>query len=165
MVAVALGLLAREQAIDPATYPGGYFDLFFSDAIHLKSWCATAAAAVGVWQIFSGAWIFRWLPWRRPRWIPATHRWTGRIALVLTLPVAYHCVFKLGFQEPDARVYAHSFLGCAVYGAFAGKILIVRLHRFPRWVLPAAGGLLFSGLIAVWYTSAFWFFDLFGWAL
>ena len=57
---------------------------------------------------------------------------------------------------------AHSLIGCAVYGAFAAKVLIVRLHRFPGWVLPTAGGLLFSTLIAVWYTSAVWFFDQVG---
>lgn len=56
------------------------------------------------------------------------------------------------------RVLVHSFLGCAVYGAFASKVLIVRLHRFPRWVLPTAGGLLFAALLGVWCTSALWFF-------
>jgi Family of unknown function (DUF6529) len=38
----------------------------------------------------------------------------------------------------------------------------VRLHRFPVWVLPTAGGLLFAVLMAVWYTSALWFFRLVG---
>jgi Family of unknown function (DUF6529) len=42
------------------------------------------------------------------------------------------------------HVLAHSLFGCAVYGAFAAKITIVRLHRFPGWVLPSAGGLLFA---------------------
>ena len=31
------------------------------------------------------------------------HRWSGRAAIVFTLPVAYHCVFKLGLV-PTARV-------------------------------------------------------------
>jgi hypothetical protein len=56
------------------------------------------------------------------------------------------------------RVVAHSLFGCAFYGAFAAKITIVRLHRFPRWVLPTAGGLLFAALLSVWYTSALWLF-------
>jgi hypothetical protein len=59
-------------------------------------------------------------------------------------------------------VAVHSFFGCAVYGAFAAKVTIVRLHRFPAWVLPVAGGLLFSALVGVWYTSAFWFLRLEG---
>jgi mono/diheme cytochrome c family protein len=86
------------------------------------------------------------------------HRWSGRLAFAFTLPVAYHCIFKLGFQDPDARVLAHSLLGCLVYGAFAAKVTILRLHRFPRLVLPLAGGALFAVLIGVWYTSALWLY-------
>jgi hypothetical protein len=161
-VAVTVGLLAREEAIEPGAYPGGYFRLFFSDSLHLKVWFATAALALALLQLFTAAWIFRKLPWRRPSWIARFHRWTGRLAFAATVPVAYHCIFKLGFQRTDDRVLAHSFLGCAVYGAFASKVLIVRLHRFPRWVLPTAGGLLFATLLGVWYTSALWFFRLVG---
>jgi Family of unknown function (DUF6529) len=158
LVALTAGLLARAE-LDRG---GGYFDLFFSDTIHLKTWLASAAVALAVTQLFTAAWTFRKLPWRRPAWVPALHRWTGRLAFALTLPVAYHCIFKLGFQSGDDRVLAHSLLGCAVYGAFAAKVLIVRLHRFPVWVLPTAGGLLFAALVAVWYTSALWFFRLAG---
>jgi len=158
LVALTVGLLARER-LDPNK---GYFQLFFSDTLHLKAWFASAAVLLAVTQLFTAAWIFRKLPWPRPVWIPALHRWTGRLAFAFTLPVAYHCVFKLGFQDATSRVLAHSLLGCAVYGAFAAKVLIVRLHRFPVWVLPTAGGLLFSVLVAVWYTSAVWFFDLVG---
>jgi len=158
LVALTVGLLARER-LDPEK---GYFDLFFSDTIHLKAWFATAAAVLALTQLFTAAWIFRKLPWRRPAWIPSLHRWTGRTAFVLTLPVAYHCVFKLGYQETDSRLLAHSLLGCCFYGAFAAKVLIVRLHRFPVWVLPTAGGLLFGVLVAVWYTSAVWLFRLVG---
>ena len=60
------------------------------------------------------------------------------------------------------HVLAHSLFGCAVYGAFAAKITIVRLHRFPGGVLPSAGGLLFAVLVGVWYSSALWFFRTIG---
>ena len=158
LVALTVGLLARST--DPG--PRSYFDLFFSDPIHMKVWLASAAAALACFQIFSAAWIFRKLPWRRPRWINRAHRWSGRIAFLLTIPVAYHCIANLGFQDATSRTLAHSLLGCAFYGAFAAKVLIVRLHRFPYWVLPTAGGLLFGTLIAVWYTSALWFFRTIG---
>jgi Family of unknown function (DUF6529) len=128
----------------------------------MKAWFATAVVVLALSQLFTAAWIFRKLPWPRPAWIPASHRWTGRAAFVLTLPVAYHCVFLLGFQDTTSRTLAHSLLGCAVYGAFAAKVLIVRLHRFPRWALPTAGGLLFSVLVALWYTSAVWLFNTAG---
>ncbi len=109
-------------------------------------------------QLFSAAWIFRKLPWRKPAWVNPAHRWSGRIAFVCTLPVAYHCIFKLGFRDPGTRVLAHSLLGCGVYGAYASKVTIVRLRRFPVPVLPIAGGLLFAVLIGVWYTSALWLY-------
>jgi Family of unknown function (DUF6529) len=162
LVSLTAGLLAREEAITPGAYPGGYFRLFFSDSLHLKVWFATAALALGVTQLFSAAWIFGKLPWRRPPFVPAAHRWLGRLAFACTLPVAYHCIFKLGFQTTSGRVVAHSLFGCAFYGAFAAKVTIVRLHRYPRWVLPTAGGLLFAVLLGVWYTSAFWFFRTIG---
>ena len=153
------GLLAKASA---DSSPSGYFDLFFSDTIHMKAWLASTAAALALLQLFTAAWIFHKLPWPKPAWVNPVHRWTGRLAFVATLPVAYHCIFKLGFQSGDDRVLAHSLLGSGFYGAYAAKITIVRLKRFPTPVLPLAGGLLFAVLIAVWYTSAVWFFRLVG---
>jgi mono/diheme cytochrome c family protein len=153
LFSLTAGLLA---AHDPRSK--GYFRLFFEDPIHLKAGFASAAAALACFQVFSATWIFGKLPWRKPGWMNAAHRWSGRLAFVFTLPVAYHCIFKLGFQHPDTRVLLHSLLGCAVYGAYAAKVTIVRLRRFPVPVLPIAGGLLFSVLIGVWYTSAVWLY-------
>jgi cytochrome c553 len=148
------GLLA---AHDPRSK--GYFRLFFSDPLHLKAGFATAAVVLACFQLFTAAWIFRKLPWEKPAWVNPVHRWSGRLAFAFTLPVAYHCIFKLGFRSPSTRVLAHSLFGCAVYGAFAAKVTIVRLHRFPKPVLPIAGGLLFAVLIGVWYTSAVWLYS------
>ena len=67
----------------------------------------------------------------KPAWVNPAHRWSGRLAFVATLPVAYHCIFKLGFQSGDLRVLWHSLLGSAFYGAFAAKVTIVELKRFP----------------------------------
>jgi len=153
LVSLTAGLLAHH---DPRSK--GYFRLFFSDTLHMKAGFATAAAVLACFQLFTAAWIFRKLPWPKPAWVNPVHRWSGRLAFACTLPVAYHCIFKLGFRDPSSRVLAHSLLGCAVYGAFASKVTIVRLHRFPRPVLPLAGGLLFAALIGVWYTSAIWLY-------
>jgi hypothetical protein len=153
------GLLAK--AYSDAS-PSGYFDLFFSDTIHMKAWFASVAVVLAVFQLFTAAWIFHKLPWEKPAWVNPVHRWSGRLAFVATLPVAYHCIFKLGFQSGDDRVLAHSLLGSAFYGAFAAKVTIVELRRFPTAVLPVVGGLLFAVLIGVWYTSAIWFFRLVG---
>ena len=153
LVALSAGLLAAHDARSK-----GYFRLFFEDPIHLKAGFATAVVVLGCFQLFTAAWIFRKLPWSKPAWVNPVHRWSGRLAFVLTLPVAYHCIFKLGFQDPSTRVLAHALFGCAVFGAFASKVTIVRLHNFPRWVLPTAGGLLFAVLVGVWWTSAVWLY-------
>lgn len=153
LFSLTAGLLS---AHDPRSK--GYFRLFFEDPIHLKAGFASVAAGLACFQLFSAAWIFGKLPWPKPPWINAAHRWSGRLAFVFTLPVAYHCIFKLGFESPDTRVLAHSLLGCAFYGAYAAKVTIVRLRRFPVPVLPIAGGTLFAVLIGVWYTSAVWLY-------
>jgi cytochrome c553 len=153
LVSLTAGLLARH---DPRSK--GYFRLFFSDPAHLKAGFATAAVVLGCFQLLTAAWIFRKLPWRKPAWVNPAHRWSGRLAFVFTLPVAYHCIFKLGFRRADNRVLWHSLLGCGVYGAYASKVTIVRLHRFPKPVLPLAGGFLFAVLIGVWYSSAAWLY-------
>jgi mono/diheme cytochrome c family protein len=153
VVSLTAGLLARHELRSK-----GYFRLFFSDPIHLKAGFATAAAVLACFQVFTAAWIFRKLPWPKPAWVNPAHRWSGRLAFACTLPVAYHCIFKLGFRTPSTRVAVHGLLGCAVYGAFAAKVTIVRLRRFPTPVLPLAGGLLFAALIGVWYTSALWLY-------
>ena len=159
LVAFALGALTAGllAAHDPRSK--GYFQLFFDDTLHMKAAFASAAAVLACFQLFTAAWIFRKLPWSKPAWVNPVHRWSGRLAFICTLPVAYHCIFKLGFRSPDDRVLAHSLFGCAVYGGFAAKVTIVRLHRFPRFVLPVAGGLLFAVLIGVWYTSAIWLYS------
>jgi cytochrome c553 len=153
LFSLTAGLLAAHEPRSK-----GYFRLFFEDPLHLKAAFASAAVVLACFQIFSAAWIFGKLPWRKPAWVNPAHRWSGRLAFVCTLPVPYHCIFKLGFRTPDTRVLLHSLFGCAVYGGYAAKVTIVRLRRFPVPVLPVAGGLLFAFLIGVWYTSALWLY-------
>jgi uncharacterized protein DUF6529 len=162
LVAVTVGLVARWQSTSTGRAEGGYFDLFFSDPIHLKAWFAMAAAVLACFQLFTAAWMYRKLPLAKHPLVNFVHRWSGRTAFVCTLPVAYHCLFKLGFQGDDVRVLLHSLAGCAFYGAYSAKVLIVKMKRYPVWVIPTAGGLLFTSIITAWYTSAFWFFRLVG---
>jgi hypothetical protein len=157
LVSLTAGFLASG---DPSA--GNYFDLVFSDPIHMKAWLATAAVALALFQLFTAAWIFRRLPWSKPAWVNPAHRWSGRLAFLATLPVAYHCIFKLGYQDATDRAMWHSLTGCAFFGAYAAKVTIVRLRRFPGATLPIAGALLFTVLIVVWWTSARWFFDQVG---
>lgn len=162
VVALTVGLVARHQATASGKAQGAYFELFFSDPIHMKAWLATAAALLACFQLFTAAWIFRRLPLQRKPWVNFVHRWSGRLAFLCTLPVAYHCIFRLGFQSGEDRVLLHSLVGSGFFGAYAAKVTIIRMRRYPVWVIPTAGGLLFAALITIWYTSALWFFSLVG---
>jgi len=96
------------------------------------------------------------------RFYHVVHRWSGRAAILLTLPVAYHCIFLLGFGTDDTRVYIHSLLGSFLYGTLLAKVLVVRSNGFQGWALPLGGGALFCILLGLWLTSAFWFFRIVG---
>ena len=152
-VAIALGVYGHVH--DPSQKL--VFELFFSSTSALKVWLATLAVFLGFVQVALALWLYGRLPWAAPDWVGGAHRISGRLAFLTTLPVAYHCLWSLGFQDSSFRVLAHSVLGCAFYGAFVTKVLVVRNHALPARALPIAGGLLFAVLVLTWYTSAVWF--------
>ncbi|MEU6393767.1 DUF6529 family protein [Streptomyces sp. NPDC046939] len=155
-VAVALG--AYGKAHDPE---GTAFNLAgFSSTSAVKSWLATAAFAFALVQVVSAFMVYGKL--RGPVWAPALHRWSGRIAFLLAVPVAVHCLYALGYQTYSTRVMWHSFLGCFFFGAFTAKMLLLRSERLPGWLLPVVGGLAFAVLTLLWLTSALWFFRTVG---
>lgn len=133
----------------------------FSSGIAAKAWFATAAVVLAVVQVSTGARIFGKLehlvPIGRPH-VNRVHRWSGRLAILCTLPVAFHCIFILGFRSTDARVLVHSIAGTFVYGVIVVKVFFVRDRDHPRWVLPLVGGTLFTILVTLWSTSALWYF-------
>ncbi len=132
----------------------------FSSTIAAKAWLATVAVILAVVQVLTASRMYGKLGFLRfgGAWVPRVHRWSGRIAFLFTLPVFFHCVTILGFQTPDARVAVHSLAGTFVYGVFAAKVLIVRDHSLPGWVLPAAGATMASVLGLLWLTSSLWYF-------
>jgi hypothetical protein len=134
--------------------------LFFTDTIQLKVWFATAAVILAVVQVLLAMRIYGKLDWpkKAPPWLGDAHRLTGTLAFLLSLPVAYHCLWSLGFQSGTTRVLLHSIVGCIFYGAFVTKVLSVRAHNLPDWVLPVIGGLVFAALVVVFLTSSLWFF-------
>ena len=140
-----------------------YTDLIttvFSSTIAAKAWFATAAVVLALVQVTTAARIYGKLSFLRERGpaIARTHRWSGRLAFLLTLPVFFHCVTILGFQTPDARVALHAIVGTFFYGVFAAKVLVVRDHSLPGWALPTAGLTLASLLGVLWLTSSLWYF-------
>src|SRR5439155_5792573 len=155
-VSVALGVYSKVH--DPTGEKP--YTLFFTDTIHLKVWFATAVIALAVVQVLLGARLFGKIhvPRTAPPWLGDAHRLAGTLAFALTLPIAYQCLWALGFQSTSTRVLVHSLLGCAFYGAFTVKVLSVRVHGLPDRTLPIVGGVVFTVLVGIWLTSSFWFF-------
>jgi hypothetical protein len=135
----------------------------FSSPQAVKVWLATGATVLALAQLTSALVMYGRMPGvPAPSWIGTFHRWSGRIAFLLTLPVAVHCLYALGFQTYSTRVLLHSLLGCLFFGAFTVKMLILTRRGLAGWLLPLFGGLVLTGLVGLWLTSALWFFTTFG---
>jgi hypothetical protein len=159
VVSVALGVYGKQHT------PTGraLFHAPFPSMFSMKVWLTSAAMVFAIVQLLSALRMYGKLGRGRPAgWVGPLHRTSGIIAFLLTVPVAFHCLWSLGFQSYDNRVLAHSLLGCAFYGAFVAKILTLHSRRLPGWALPVAGGLLFTVLIAIGFTSAVWYFATHG---
>src|SRR3989442_14965820 len=109
LITLTVGLVARQTVRAPYATP--FFHLFFTDILLMKAWLATAAVVLACAQLTTAARIYDWLrfPPKR-RFYHGVHRWSGRAAILLPLPVAYHCVFLLGFGTHSPRVLIHSLL-------------------------------------------------------
>ncbi|MDT4938194.1 MAG: hypothetical protein QOG80_1865 [Pseudonocardiales bacterium] len=155
-VAVGLGVYAKEH--DPALRP--LFLIGFSGMLQMKTWLATTVLVLVLVQVTTASWMWSRLPGAGspPASIAPVHRWSGTAAFVVSIPVALHCLWSLGFATGSARVLVHSLLGCGFYGAYAAKMLGLRLRDLPGWALPVLGGTAFAAFVGVWLTSALWFF-------
>lgn len=152
-VSLALGVYGRVHT------PTGraLITLGFGSLIEMKVVLTTAAAALGIVQVGTALRMYGRIGRGRPsRAVARTHRISGVTAVVLTLPVAFQCLWALGFGTYSTRVLLHSLLGCVFYGVFVTKMLVLRSERVPAWALPWLGGTLFTVLVGVWLTSAGW---------
>ncbi|MCY7342557.1 MAG: DUF6529 family protein [Pseudonocardia sp.] len=159
LVSVGLGVYGRahEAAFFAVSIAG------FSSGTAAKAWLATGAFVLVLVQVGSAMVMYGRFPGvRAPSWIGGLHRWSGRAAVLLTVPVAVHCLYALGFQDGSPRVLLHSLFGCFFYGAFVAKMLVLNRPGSPRWSLPVLGGALFTALVALWLTSSLWFFTTSG---
>jgi hypothetical protein len=167
LVAVALGaFVAVGLGVFGKLHEPQFFSISvagFSSGTAVKSWLATLAVTLALFQLASAFAMYRLIPGgRAPSWIGAAHVWSGRLAVLASVPVAVHCLYALGFQSSDSRVLFHSLFGCFFYGAFVTKMVLLTRKGLGGWVIPIAGGLVFFGLVYVWLTSALWFFQTTG---
>jgi hypothetical protein len=150
---LALGMGVYGRVHSPASYPVDVTP--FSDVNYLKAWLTTVTVVCAFVQLASGTALVQRAD---PVILEAIHRWSGRLAVLASVPVAADCLYAMGFQATDARVLVHSCLGCLFYGVFAAKMLVLGRSGLPRWTFPLLGGLMFTCLALLWLTSALWLF-------
>ena len=161
LVTEGIGLLERYMVATPHPVPD--FHPFFSDPFYMKAWLASATVVLACGQLVTAAGMFGLFHLStRTRFYSFMHRWSGRIAMALTLPVAFNCLFDLGLNPPDTRIMLHATLGAFIYGVFVAKVLLVRQRRAPGWLLALAGSALFTIILGLWLSSAYWLFALYG---
>jgi hypothetical protein len=159
--AVVFGAVALFAANHKPDYTFSIFGSSGKESLSLKSKIATGVFGLALLQLLGALWIFGRLPGLRaaPRPVGKLHRAIGIVAFAATVPVAVHCIWAYGFQTSPTRVFVHSLAGCLFYGAFAAKVVVVRSRRLPGWVLPVAGGVLFTVVVVIWYSAALWFLN------
>jgi hypothetical protein len=159
LVSVALGVYGKMH-----TPTGEALNLAgFSSGIAAKAWLGSIAFVLAIVQVLSAMAMWGRLPgWTAGHGTAIMHRWSGRIAVIVSLPVAAHCLYALGFQGFSTRVLLHSLFGCFFYGLFVCKMVVLTRHRTPGWVLPVVGAAVFTGLVGLWVTSSLWFFSEYG---
>lgn len=161
-LAIAAGLYAFGTQHVPDYSGTALFGRTATDTLPLKSWLATGLLSLAALQFGLALWMYGKLPGIGAAGTGTgnVHRAIGIVALLVTLPIAYHCAFAYGVKTNiDARVAVHSLAGCFLYGAIAAKLVIVRSRRLPGWALPLAGGTLVALVAVLWYTSALWYFN------
>jgi hypothetical protein len=167
IVALLVGVFGRVH--DPTLT--GTTALGFSSVLAMKVVLSIVIGVLALLQLVGALWMYGKLGRPAPAWVGPAHRAAGTLALLLTVFVAYHCLWALGLEVgtlPDGeavstRTLVHGLIGCAVIGAMVVKIVAVRSRRAPGWFLPVAGGLLFSLLVLAILTSAVWYIGTEGW--
>lgn len=130
----------------------------FSGPAYVKAWLTTLACLLAVVQLVSALNMYGRIGSASPSWVSTVHRWSGRLAVLVTVPVVVHCLYAFGFGYDSPRVLVHSLAGCLFYGAFATKMLSLPRRDLPGWALPVVGGIVFSALVVLWLTAALWLF-------
>jgi hypothetical protein len=167
VVALLLGIFGKVH--DPTL--SRTTTLGFNTVLAMKVAVSCVIGVLAVFQLIGALWMYGKLGLSVPAWLGPVHRITGATALLLSVFVAYHCIWALGLESGHLangevvplRTVVHGVLGCAVFGAVVVKVVAVRSRRAPGWFLPVAGGLLFALLIAVVLTSAVWYLGAHGW--
>ena len=152
-VAACLGVFAVYHTPSQAVPTLG-----FETILGMKVWLGSAAGALALVQLATAFIMYR----RGGRAVVLVHKGSGTLAVLLSLPVAYACIWSLGWADQNPRVLIHSLAGCLLYGALVTKMLALHVPRMPSWLVTVAGSLLLTGVVAASLTTSLWYLAEFG---
>ena len=69
----------------------------FSTGAAAKAALASVVMALVIVQTVTAMGLYGRIP-LRGAWVGTVHRWSGRLAVLISVPVAVHCLYALGFQ-------------------------------------------------------------------
>lgn len=81
------------------------------------------------------------------------HRWSGRVAVLLSLVVGFACLAGPAGATSPTRVVLHTVFGSLLFAVLAAKFLVLRVVASGARYLPVVGVGLFLAFAAVWATS------------
>jgi hypothetical protein len=98
LIAVALGaLVAFALGVFGKVHEPQFFSVSvsgFSSGTAVKAWLATLAVVLALFQVVSAFAMYRLIPGgNAPSWIGTAHVWSGRLAVLVSVPVAVHCLY------------------------------------------------------------------------
>ena len=94
VLAVLLGVFGKVH--DPTLE--GTTTLGFDTVIEMKVVLTTVIGVLAVLQVVGALWLYGKLGIRAPSWLGTAHRISGTTALLLSVFVAYHCLWALGLE-------------------------------------------------------------------
>lgn len=130
---------------------------FYSDQkAFFKAAGSTVVAFIAVSQAYTMHAVMGHLPRAgiKIKYLMRTHRYAGRIAIVLAALIAYFCMTDLGAPSNPLRGFIHGIFGSTAFAALGIKFALIRWRpAFAYQAAPWLGGYAATSFVIVWITS------------
>jgi hypothetical protein len=152
--AVALVVLTTIGILKPAFY-------YSDQKSAIKALGATVVAVLCVTQLWSMETAMGHLPRGKVkmRTLMRTHRFGGRIAIVLAALIAFFCMVDIGAPKQPLRVLIHIVFGASGFAALGIKLALIRFRPEIAYnAAPWLGRYIAFAFIVVWISSGLAYF-------
>ena len=136
--------------------------LIYSDPkAAIKALGSTVVAILAVGQAYTMHAAMGHLPRGRfkMRTLMRTHRFAGRMTIVLAVLVAWFCIVDVGAPTSPLRVAIHAIAGSTAFASLAIKFALIRFRPHTAYdAAPWLGGIATAAFIVIWISSGLAYF-------